>query len=205
MSTDLLTTSSEPESLASLPVLPMKNTVLFPYLFLPLSAGRPISLAAAEAALISEDKTFVVVAQREPGDRAAHAGRPLHGRHQGGRQEDGPVGCRNRAARPGTRAGDPRRLRSHPALPASPGPTAAAAEGRGSRGRGPSPRDPRADVAGDRARPDRERGQHRAAFGPGAGSADPRVPDRFDARLGCAERAGPARGAHPPRSPPAAP
>ncbi len=64
MSTDLLTTSSEPESLASLPILPMKNTVLFPYLFLPLSAGRPISLAAAEAALISEDKTFVVVAQR---------------------------------------------------------------------------------------------------------------------------------------------
>ena len=47
-------------------VLPLKNTVLFPYLFLPLSAGRPISLAAAEAALAGEDKTFLAVAQRNP-------------------------------------------------------------------------------------------------------------------------------------------
>jgi ATP-dependent Lon protease len=55
-----------PESLDSLPVLPVKGTVLFPYLFLPLSAGRPISLAAAEAAVAGEDKTFLAVAQRDP-------------------------------------------------------------------------------------------------------------------------------------------
>src|SRR5262249_36981982 len=55
-----------PESLAPLPVLPLKGTVLFPYLFLPLSAARPISLAAAEAALAGEDKMFLAVAQRDP-------------------------------------------------------------------------------------------------------------------------------------------
>jgi ATP-dependent Lon protease len=59
-------TSPETETLASLPILPLKNTVLFPYLFLPLSAGRPMSLATIEAALGGEDKTFVAVAQRDP-------------------------------------------------------------------------------------------------------------------------------------------
>jgi ATP-dependent Lon protease len=49
----------------TLPVLPLKNTVLFPHLFMPLSVGRPHSLAAVEAALAAEDKTLVLVAQRE--------------------------------------------------------------------------------------------------------------------------------------------
>ncbi len=53
-----------------LPVLPLKNTVLFPYLFMPLSVGRPHSLAAVEAALGAEEKTFIVAAQRD-GDNDA--------------------------------------------------------------------------------------------------------------------------------------
>src|SRR3954471_24241843 len=53
-------------SVQTLPVLPLKNTVLFPYLFLPLSVGRAPSRAAVEAALASEDKMLVVVAQRDP-------------------------------------------------------------------------------------------------------------------------------------------
>jgi ATP-dependent Lon protease len=48
----------------TLPVLPLKNIVLFPYLFAPLAVGRPASVAAVEAALATEEKTFVVVAQR---------------------------------------------------------------------------------------------------------------------------------------------
>ncbi|GIW93987.1 MAG: hypothetical protein KatS3mg110_2028 [Pirellulaceae bacterium] len=47
-------------------MLPLKNTVLFPYLYLPLSVGRPASVAAIEAAMGSEDKTILVVAQRDP-------------------------------------------------------------------------------------------------------------------------------------------
>jgi ATP-dependent Lon protease len=50
----------------TLPVLPLKNVVLLPHMFMPLSVGRPTSLAAVEAALSTEDKTFVVVAQRDP-------------------------------------------------------------------------------------------------------------------------------------------
>jgi ATP-dependent Lon protease len=49
----------------SLPVLPLKNTVLLPYMFLPLSVGRASSRAAVEAALGSEEKTLLVVAQRD--------------------------------------------------------------------------------------------------------------------------------------------
>jgi ATP-dependent Lon protease len=50
----------------TLPMLPLKNSVLFPHLLMPLSVGRPTSLAAVEAALASEEKEIVVVAQRNP-------------------------------------------------------------------------------------------------------------------------------------------
>jgi ATP-dependent Lon protease len=56
---------SENEKLVHLPVLPIKNTVLFPYLLMPLAIGRPTSRAAAEAALATEDKTLLVIAQRD--------------------------------------------------------------------------------------------------------------------------------------------
>ncbi|HSF31736.1 MAG TPA: endopeptidase La [Candidatus Tectomicrobia bacterium] len=56
---------SEQDTIYSLPVLPIKNTVLFPHLQMPLSIGRPVSLAAVEAAMASEEKHIVVVAQRD--------------------------------------------------------------------------------------------------------------------------------------------
>ncbi len=56
----------EPGAQIVLPVLPVRNTVLFPYLFLPLSVGRPKSVAAVEAAIASEDKTLAVVTQKRP-------------------------------------------------------------------------------------------------------------------------------------------
>jgi ATP-dependent Lon protease len=55
-----------PETTWSLPVLPLKATVLLPATFMPLSVGRPGSRAAVEAALATEDKTLVLVAQRDP-------------------------------------------------------------------------------------------------------------------------------------------
>ncbi len=50
----------------TLPVLPMKNSVVFPYVFSPLTVGRPASLAAVEAALVSEDKTVLLLTQKDP-------------------------------------------------------------------------------------------------------------------------------------------
>jgi ATP-dependent Lon protease len=55
----------ENDTVVTLPVLPLKNTVLFPHLFMPLSVGRPNSVAAIEAVLATEDKTFLLVAQRD--------------------------------------------------------------------------------------------------------------------------------------------
>ena len=55
------------ETLAvKLPVLPIKRTVLFPGIMMPLTVGRERSIAAVEAALKTEDKTILVVAQRDP-------------------------------------------------------------------------------------------------------------------------------------------
>ncbi|HZV04918.1 MAG TPA: endopeptidase La [Gemmataceae bacterium] len=53
------------ENVVVLPVLPLKNTVLFPNLFMPLAVGRPNSLAAVEAVLATEEKSFVVAAQKD--------------------------------------------------------------------------------------------------------------------------------------------
>src|SRR5262249_17497144 len=49
----------------ALPLLPLRNTVLFPGLFVPLSVGRPNSVAAIEAALATEEKSFIVSAQKD--------------------------------------------------------------------------------------------------------------------------------------------
>lgn len=48
------------------PVLPLKSTVLFPHILMPVAVGRPQSVAAAEAALALEDKTLVAAVQRDP-------------------------------------------------------------------------------------------------------------------------------------------
>ncbi len=47
------------------PIISLKNTVVFPYMVLPLSVGRLRSLAAAEAAMNTEEKLVVLVTQRE--------------------------------------------------------------------------------------------------------------------------------------------
>jgi ATP-dependent Lon protease len=55
----------EKDNIQTLPLVPLKNSVLFPNLLMPLSVGRAASLAAVEAALATEAKEIVVVAQRD--------------------------------------------------------------------------------------------------------------------------------------------
>jgi ATP-dependent Lon protease len=50
----------------NLPALPLKNTILFPGLLLPLSVGRESSLKAVQAALNTEEKEIILIAQRDP-------------------------------------------------------------------------------------------------------------------------------------------
>ena len=52
------------------PVLPLKSTVLFPHILLPVAVGRPMSVSAAEATLASEDKLLVAAVQRHPQTQA---------------------------------------------------------------------------------------------------------------------------------------
>ena len=69
---------SDLEKIRILPLLPLKNSVLFPGLLMPLSVGRTVSLAAVEAALATEDKEIIVVAQRDAS--ADSPGRPTYSR-----------------------------------------------------------------------------------------------------------------------------
>jgi ATP-dependent Lon protease len=48
------------------PILPLRIGVLFPSQIMPISVKRPDSTAAIEAALTSEEKTLVIVTQRNP-------------------------------------------------------------------------------------------------------------------------------------------
>ncbi len=49
----------------TLPVLPIKNTHLFPNLLMPLSVGRAKSIAAIQYALMTESREILVVTQRD--------------------------------------------------------------------------------------------------------------------------------------------
>jgi len=53
------------KQISTLPLLPLKNSVLFPGLLMPLSVGRPGSIAAVEKALATEEKEIIVVTQRD--------------------------------------------------------------------------------------------------------------------------------------------
>jgi ATP-dependent Lon protease len=64
---------AQSEEFRSLPVLPLKNTVLFPGLMLPLSVGRKSTQAAVEAALATEEKEIFIVSQRDSATEAPTA------------------------------------------------------------------------------------------------------------------------------------
>ncbi|HEY7066234.1 MAG TPA: endopeptidase La [Chloroflexota bacterium] len=57
--------SRKPEVI-ELPVLPVRNTVVFPHLVTPLFIDRERSLRAVEQAMLSAERTILVVAQKEP-------------------------------------------------------------------------------------------------------------------------------------------
>ncbi len=59
------TPQSEHELIVSLPLVPVKRTVLFPDTLVPFTIGRAKSMAAVEAAMNSEDKALLMTTQRD--------------------------------------------------------------------------------------------------------------------------------------------
>jgi ATP-dependent Lon protease len=55
----------------NLPVVPMRNSVLFPGVGLPINAGRPMTLRAIDAAVNGPEKRVFAVSQRQDGDEVA--------------------------------------------------------------------------------------------------------------------------------------
>jgi ATP-dependent Lon protease len=51
-----------------LPLLPVRDLVVFPYMIAPLRVSRPISLEAVKQALATEERMCFIVAQRESGE-----------------------------------------------------------------------------------------------------------------------------------------
>ena len=54
----------------TLPVLPLRDFVLFPGVTAPINAGKPATLRAIEAALKTPDRLVFAVSQREDGRRS---------------------------------------------------------------------------------------------------------------------------------------
>ncbi|MDH3609149.1 MAG: endopeptidase La, partial [Gammaproteobacteria bacterium] len=49
----------------TLPIIPLRNSILYPYLTIPMSVGRSDSIAAVDAALASEDKLISIFTQKD--------------------------------------------------------------------------------------------------------------------------------------------
>ncbi|HRP09015.1 MAG TPA: LON peptidase substrate-binding domain-containing protein, partial [Gemmatimonadales bacterium] len=58
----------------TLPILPLRDVVLFPGVTTPIGAGRPMTLRAIEAALATPDKLVFALAQRENIEQVASEG-----------------------------------------------------------------------------------------------------------------------------------
>jgi len=59
-----VTDEGPPSTARFLPVLPLRNSVLFPHQVMPLAVGRPRSINAVEAALVTEEKVLILVPQK---------------------------------------------------------------------------------------------------------------------------------------------
>jgi ATP-dependent Lon protease len=64
-------TTVQSNQILELPILPLRNTVIFPSGISPLTVGRALSLAAVEEALVAEEKLLGVISQRLDDDSEA--------------------------------------------------------------------------------------------------------------------------------------
>lgn len=60
MSTEIKETSNETGNLSSIPVLPLRDVVVYPHMVIPLFVGRGKSIKALEAAMVDSKQIFLV-------------------------------------------------------------------------------------------------------------------------------------------------
>ena len=71
----------------TLPILPLRNTVLFPGVIIPINIGREKSLKLIRY-VYKSSVPFGVIAQRDTNTEKSQAGRPIHDRYSSHRLED---------------------------------------------------------------------------------------------------------------------
>ncbi len=183
------------ENTKNLPLLPLKNSALFPHLLMPLSVGRPASLAAVEAAQATEGREIVVAAQRDASIEAPGLGDLLRSRNQGGRQaHDAVFRGRHGVDRPGCRARQYPWAGAGGALPESRRAGAAAARRCWAGGRGAAPRSHGAGGQGHSTGAAPSSPGAQPAVGQRRGSAAAGLSAGLHVRPGCRQGAGVAGG-----------
>ena len=65
--------TADPEIPDVLPLLPIRDLVVFPYMIVPLRVTRPVSMEAVAKALEADERLCFLVAQRDAGRRRADA------------------------------------------------------------------------------------------------------------------------------------
>ncbi|MCE0724085.1 MULTISPECIES: endopeptidase La [Legionella] len=73
MSTEIKETSNETENLSNIPVLPLRDVVVYPHMVIPLFVGRGKSIKALEAAMVDSKQIFLVAQKKSSNDDPTEA------------------------------------------------------------------------------------------------------------------------------------
>ncbi|KTC79872.1 endopeptidase La [Legionella cherrii] len=73
MSTEIIETSNEAEKLSNIPVLPLRDVVVYPHMVIPLFVGRGKSIKALEAAMVDSKQIFLVAQKKSSNDDPGEA------------------------------------------------------------------------------------------------------------------------------------
>lgn len=73
MSTEIIETSNETEKLSNIPVLPLRDVVVYPHMVIPLFVGRGKSIKALEAAMVDSKQIFLVAQKKSSNDDPSEA------------------------------------------------------------------------------------------------------------------------------------
>ncbi len=74
---------TEATATKTIPVMPLRDVVLYPHMVSPLFVGREKSIQALDAAMKADPRRILVVAQKQAGYRRSQARRSLPFRHGG--------------------------------------------------------------------------------------------------------------------------